>query len=362
MRVFQVLPVLAYGDAIGNDTLAIQDVVRGMGIETGIYYTDHMDGRMPEGTASPVSRMTEVNDDDILIYHECTADPFIYQLPGYKGKKVMVYHNITPSEFFHLYNPETEKIQKKAREGLRFLADKVDYCIADSAYNRQELLDAGYRCPIDVCPIVIPFGDYDQAPDRFVINQMRRGKVTNLLFVGRISPNKKQEDIIRGFYDYQRRYNPRSRLVLIGSDRGMGAYSAALKNHIRQLGIEKKVLFPGHISFSKILAYYRTADIFVCMSEHEGFCVPLLEAMHFGIPIAAYRSTAIPDTLGGGGLLLESKKPEYVSAAIHRILTDQPLRNHLAGEQKRVLSRFSHEETIGTMAACVKRAVAISRT
>lgn len=356
MRIIQVLPVLSYGDAVGSDTLAIRKVIREMGIETEIRYTDRMDNRFPAGTALPLDRKPGPGRDDVLLYHACTGAPINFELPRYKGKKVMVYHNITPPEFFRKFCPEISKIQEYAYEGIRYLADKVDYCIADSEYNRQDLLKMGYRCPIDVCPILIPYEDYRAEPDAGTVQRMREDGKTNLLFVGRIAPNKKQEDVIRAFCRYRQRYNPDSRLILIGSAGGTDAYLEALKAYARQLGLEDNVVFPGHIRFDEILAYYRTADAFVCMSEHEGFCVPLIEAMLFGVPIVAFRASAVPDTLGKGGLLLENKDPEYAAAAIDRIIRDGKLQEALKRAQAGVLKRFSREETEKQMKACIRRA------
>ena len=144
MRLFQLVPVLGYGDAIGNDTLAIRDVIRHMGITTDIFYTDKVDRRFPEGTARPVCDMPELQAEDILIYHACTGAPINFELPNYGGRKVMIYHNVTPPAFFHGINAEIEKIQQNALDGFRFLADKIDYCIADSEYNRQDLIGMGY--------------------------------------------------------------------------------------------------------------------------------------------------------------------------------------------------------------------------
>lgn len=354
-----MVPVLGYGDAIGNDVLAIRDVIRHMGITTGIYFTDKADERFPEGTARPVRDMPGLQEKDLLIYHACTGAPINFELPKFGGRKVMIYHNVTPPAFFHGFNPDIEKIQQDALDGFRFLADKIDYCIADSEFNRQDLIGMGYRCPIDVCPIVIPFSDYDAEPDASTMERMRADKHSNLLFVGRIAPNKRQEDIIRAFACYWSRYEPGSRLILIGSAGRTENYLDALKAYVRELGLEGSVIFPGHIRFSQILAYYRTADAFVCMSEHEGFCVPLVEAMYFGVPIIAYNAAAVPDTLGGGGLLLESKEPAYVAAAVDRVINDRLLRRYLKKEQAKVLTRFSHEETERTMSECIRRAMSL---
>ena len=204
MRIVQVLPVLGYGDAIGSDTLAVRGVIARMGYETEIYYTDHADPRLPADAAKPIGSMPPLAPDDLLVYHMCTGAPINFELPKYGGKKVMIYHNITPPAFFRGFSAEVEKVQERAYEGIRFLSDKTDYCIADSEYNRQDLLQMGYRCPIDVCPIVIPYSDYDAAPDGAVMKKMRSDGYRNILFVGRIAPNKKQEDIIRAFCRYHR--------------------------------------------------------------------------------------------------------------------------------------------------------------
>ena len=155
----------------------------------------------------------------------------------------------------------------------------------------------GYTCPIDVCPILIPFSDYEKEPDRRVLRRYKGDGKTNLLFVGRIAPNKKQENVIRAFYFYHKYYSPDSRLFLVGSWSGMESYYERLCDYVKALGIAEHVVFTGHIRFDEILAYYHLADVFLCMSEHEGFCVPLVEAMYFHVPIVAYSCAAVPDTL-----------------------------------------------------------------
>ena len=141
----------------------------------------------------------------------------------------------------------------------------------------------GYTCPIDVLPILIPFDDYAKTPSQQVIDRYSDG-YTNLIFTGRIAPNKRQEDVIRAFYDYKKFYNPKSRLILVGGHNGMERYYHRLKSYINALELED-VVFPGHIKFDEILAYYKIADVFLCQSEHEGFCVPLVEAMYFDVPV-----------------------------------------------------------------------------
>ena len=169
--------------------------------------------------------------------------------------------------------------------------------------------------------ILIPFDDYKKEPDAEVRQKMTEDRYTNILFTGRIVPNKRQEDVIATFYHYHKYYNPKSRLILIGNYTGMESYYESLQRYIDELGAED-IIFPGHISFPAILAYYATADLFLCMSDHEGFCVPLVEAMNFEVPVLAKNTTAIPYTLGGSGMMLEDNDPLVAATAINRILTD----------------------------------------
>lgn len=356
MKIVQIIPSLAHGDAVSNDTIAIQTILREEGYETGIY-SDIIDPRLPEGIAKPLRKLPCLRKEDLLIYHACTGASLNFQLPQFGGKKLLIYHNITPPSFFHHYSREIEAIQKRAYEGMRFLSDKVDYCIADSDFNRSDLQSFGFGCPIDVCPIIIPFADYKQHPDPKTMNHYQGDGWTNLLFVGRIVPNKKQEDVIQAFYFYHKEYNPKSRLFLIGSGSGMEKYEYRLRNYTKMLDISNHVFFLGHIRFSEILSYYSLADAFVCMSEHEGFCVPLIEAMLFETPIVAYDSSAVSDTLGRGGLLIKEKNPHLTAGAINRVITDKTLQAYLIQEQKNALSRFSYDNIRKQFISCLRRAI-----
>ena len=256
-------------------------------------------------------------------------------------RKVMVYHNITPPQFFEEYSVKAAQLCQNGLEGASYLADKVDYCLAVSEYNKQDLIRMGYTCPIDVLPILIPFDDYAKTPSQQVIDRYSDG-CTNLIFTGRIAPNKRQEDVIRAFYDYKKFYNPKSRLILVGGHNGMERYYHRLKSYINALELED-VVFPGHIKFDEILAYYKIADVFLCQSEHEGFCVPLVEAMYFDVPVVAYDSSAIAGTLGGGGFLLKDKNPVETAGVINRVVTDEALRTQIIKNQQARLADFDHK-------------------
>ncbi|MDE6592822.1 MAG: glycosyltransferase [Oscillospiraceae bacterium] len=347
MKIIQFLPVIAFGDAVGNDTAAVGRAIADMGYETGIY-AEVVDGRLPAGTARDLSGgMPEMEDEDILIYHLSTGSKLNYEVTKYNCRKIMIYHNITPPHFFSGYN---ESALVNCTEGLRAkkdLADKFDYCIADSAFNKRELEDAGYKCRIDVRPILIPFEDYEKKPDKNLLARYKDGFV-NIVFVGRIAPNKKHEDIISAFCYYKKHINKNSRLILAGSYTGFEKYYERLQKYVRALELED-VVFTGHIKFPGILAVYSAADIFLCMSEHEGFCVPLTEAMFFKVPIIAYDSCAVPDTLGGSGVLLDKKDPVETALMIDKVVSDKALHEAVIKGQSRRLEDFAYERVRGIL-------------
>ncbi|MBE6864564.1 MAG: glycosyltransferase family 4 protein [Ruminococcus flavefaciens] len=355
MRIIQLLPTLSFGDAIGNDTLALKGAIHDMGYETEVY-AENIDKRLPAGSGLDISKLSGLKKDDIILYHKSTGTDLTFKIDEFKCRRIMVYHNITPPEFFRPYSPAATALTEYGYKGVEYLKDKVEYCLADSSYNRSDLLRMGYTCPIDVRPILIRFEDYKQTPDEETIRKYSDGK-KNLIFVGRIAPNKKQEDVIRAFYHYKK-LNPESRLILVGSYSGMENYYNRLVKYAAALGLKDDVVFTGHIKFSAILAFYRIADVFVCMSAHEGFCVPLAEAMFFDVPIVALDTSAISDTLGGSGFLVDDNDPVFVSRVIDRVLNDEALRNELISGQRRRLKDFSYEKIKDTFTEQLKNFIA----
>lgn len=342
MKIIQVLVTLAYGDGVGNDVLAIDRIIRECHYTTKIY-AENIDPRIPSELVANINRLPDLKDEDIIIYHLSTGTDLNYRLRDLKGKKILVYHNVTPPGFFKEYSMSSYKLCVDGRKAMGLMKDVPDCCWADSGYNRQELMDAGYRCEIKTIPILIPFEDYGQPPDQTVINKYKDDHV-NILFVGRIAPNKKQEDVIKTFYYYQKYINPRSRLFLAGSYNGMEKYYGKLTRYIDALQLEN-VYITGHVRFPEILSYYHVADVFLCMSEHEGFCIPLVEAMYFDIPIVAYGAAGVADTLGDAGLKMEVKDCREAAEMIDLLMQRDVLRDAiLQGQQKR-LREFSYEST-----------------
>lgn len=352
MKIIQMLPTISYGDAVGNDVMALGRAIAKMGYETGIY-AENIDPRLPEGLAGGIHTVPALDREDVILYHLSTGTRLNYELECYGGRKILIYHNITPPEFFEGYSRQAFELCSDGLRGMAYLSDKAGYCLADSGFNKEHLVHSGYDCKIDVLPILIPFRDYEKEPDQKIIRAYSGDGYTNILFTGRVAPNKRQEDIIRMFYQYQKRYNQKSRLFLVGSYGGMERYYRRLQDYVGQLHLDN-VYFTGHISFAEILAYYKIADAFVCMSEHEGFCVPLVEAMYFGIPILAYDSSAIADTLGGAGFLTDTKDPLENAAILNRILEDRILRETILEKEKERLEDFRSEVIEGNFGKFLK--------
>ncbi len=342
MKIVQFLPVIAFGDAVGNDTRAIRKALIEMGYETSIY-AEVVDSRLPKGTAKDLSvGMPALENDDIIIYHLSTGAKLNYEIKKYSCRKIMVYHNITPPHFFKGYNENAAANCRYGLDSMLHLAKQFDYCLADSDFNKRDLINAGYKCPIDVRPILIPFDDYKLSPDKNTVARYSDGW-TNIIFVGRIVPNKKHEDVIAAFCWYKKHINPKSRLILVGNYIGFEKYYERLEKYVKALELDD-VIFTGHVKFPQILAYYHTADLFLCMSEHEGFCVPLVESMFFNVPIVAYESCAIPDTLGTSGFKLDRKDPVETALVIDRIINDKDLRQNIISQQKKRLEDFSYNK------------------
>ena len=353
-RVHQVLATLGYGDAIGHEVLGIQRVLRGAGYRSEIF-VDTADPRLEELTVDYREMVGAVDADDILIHHfsiGSRASRTAYALPG---RMVLVYHNITPPEYFIGIHKDLVKLCYRGRRELTAYIERSDLALGDSEYNRQELEALGFHAT-GVLPVVPDFVHLDEEPDRALAGDFD-DEWTNVMFVGRVIPNKKFEDLIRAFHAYRTRHNPRSRLLLVGSYGGFEKYLAMLQSLIARLGTPD-VHFLGHVRNEELTALYDVADLFLCASEHEGFCVPLIEAFYKRIPVMAFASTAVPATMDGGGVLYENKDPLRVAEIMAAVLDDPRIADAVIASQDAALSRLRQKDFAGTLLRYVEQTAA----
>ena len=344
MRIVQLMPTIVPGDAVSNDALALCRLLRRWDANSRIYAERSLPG-LPEGMVKDARQLPSLGEEDVLIYHMSIGSPVSLRIDELRCRKVMVYHNITPPRYFAPYSAEYTRACREGYAELERMREWFDYAIADSDFNRQGLRQAGYTCPIDVCPVLVPLEDYAAPADERTLKKYGDGR-TNILFVGRVAPNKKFEDVVRAFACYRERFDPTARLILAGADDALPAYTNRLRAYIARLGGEG-IELTGKVAFEELLALYRTAHVFLCMSEHEGFCVPLAEAMYFDVPIVARAATAVPDTLGGSGVLLPDGDAERAAEAMDGLRRDGAYREEVLRGQRLRLRDFAWDRIFG---------------
>jgi len=250
------------------------------------------------------------------------------------------------------------KLCFRGRRELTAYISRCELALGDSEYNRQELEDLGFHST-GVLPVVPDFAHLDVEPDLMTAGPFDDGW-TNIMFVGRVIPNKKFEDVIRAFHVYRTRHNPRSRLLLVGSYGGFEKYLAMLHALVARLGTPD-VHFLGHVSNEELTALYDVADLFLCASEHEGFCVPLVEAFYKQVPVLAYAATAVPSTMDGAGVLFDDTDPMRVAALMDAILSDAALQDRIVDEQLAAVDRLRAQDFAGTLLGFVDQVLSRRR-
>ena len=333
--IHQFVAGYSRGDAISNEAVVLRDVFRSWGHPSEIYSeTKRILPELRKEARDLHQAAQELAPDDVAILHLSIGSLANDIFADLRCKKVILYHNITPSDYLRGVQEEVAAMLARGREQAQRLAGAADLHWADSAYNAAELEEWG-ASDVEVLPLVLDFSTLRQAADRRQLKEFQDGKI-NVLFVGRCVPNKRIEDILYAFYYFQRYVEPDSRLILAGSYSGMESYQAYQITRIQDLEI-RDVVFPGSIPQTWLNACYRAADVFLCMSEHEGFCIPVLESMVLDVPVLAYAAAAVPDTMDGAGVLFHRKRFDYVAEMMGRLIRDTTLREAvLAGQRKRI--------------------------
>jgi len=340
MLVHQWVPAAHRGDAIGDSARRIRDLLRGMGHGSEIFALTIDDDMRDEVRPFPDA---EAFTGDVTILHFAVPSPMSAAFRRLRQRRVLQYHNITPAHFFAAYDPGIFRIAALGRQELAGLASVTDLALGDSDFNRRELQDLGFQ-RTGVMPIAVDTDRITSARPHPALEAILRDGLTNFLFVGRVVPNKRIEDIVRLAEQFKRYIDAQYRFIFVGRTDAVPRYYDALRALIeRYQMLPERFLFAGAVSDWELAAYYRTASVYISMSEHEGFCVPLLEAMAADVPVLAFASTAVLETLGGAGVVFEPKDMEYAAELLGQLAFDPEVRARVIAGQRRRLADFSDE-------------------
>jgi glycosyltransferase involved in cell wall biosynthesis len=326
-------PGCALGDGITKGMFFTQKLLRRLGYESEIFSES-----IPPALAGEVNHVSKLQDRprDLLLFHHSLGYRNLQWLKSLSCRKVLVYHNITPD--FLLPEGDLRELSSLGRDQLQEIRPLFEAAIGDSEENARELEAMGYR-DVRVLPLLVDLDRYTSPqPNRSVLMSLQDS--VNILFVGRIADNKRQSDVVDCFNVYHRRYESRARLQLVGSCTSRG-YLAQIQRKVQELELDQVVSLPGEVSDADLAAHYQVADVYLSLSEHEGFGMPLIEAMASGVPVVAHASASIPWTVGTGGLLLQTRDPEYVAAALDTVVSNPGLRRAMRRGARRSLDRFA---------------------
>lgn len=350
MKIHQMLPNYWYGDAIGNCVTEMGKLLRSWGHESEVF-ADVVHEKL---SARPYTEFETENEQGAwLIYHYSTGSRVNrYALENAKNI-ILMYHNITPAEFFEGYDDNAAKAAREGREVLAEFAGAVKLAMAGSPYNEKELISLGFKNTA-VTPYLL---DFDRIPPTGS-DPFGDGK-TNILFVGRIAPNKRYEDLIKVFYFYRNYVDKNSRLVLVGGYSPDGGYYKSLRKLVDTLDLPD-VVFTGFVPDEEIGDYFASASFFLSMSRHEGFCIPLLEAMRFRVPVVALASTGVVSTMDYAGVLVNGAEYNEIAELLGVIKEDRALRGKIIESQLSRLEDFSYTKMAENFKNVIHKAVAIA--
>jgi len=345
VEIHQLATSLSYGDAISDEMLEIQKILREKGYKSDIFIKFY-EPRLAKQARDFREYRTVSSPENVVVFHfsiGSSVSKMFFRIPD---KKIMIYHNITPHHYFLDYHRILTRECYKGRLEIKLFVDKVDLALGDSEFNRKELECVGYP-RTGVLPLVLNFSKFDGEEDPVTREILDNGKTT-ILFVGRLIPNKKFEDVIKTFYFYKNYFNPQSQLVLAGDFRGLERYYAALNRLMAKLQLDD-VYITGHVDFSELLTFYRLADVYLSFSEHEGFGVPLLESFYMRIPVVAYAAGAVEETMNGGGLIVREKNFFRTAALIDSLIRNNDLRERVIESQLKALRKYGRSNVGGLL-------------
>jgi len=322
---------------VGDSARHVRDLLRGLGHDADLYALTIDDDLT--GDVRPFSDPAATRGD-LTIFHFALPSPMTAAFASLNGGRILQYHNVTPAAFFAPYDPGLFRLASLGREELRTLVGHVELALGDSEYNRQELEALGFA-PTGVFPIAVDTSRVTRRVDRPALDRILDDGLVNFLFVGRIAPNKKIEDHIRLAEQYKRYVDAYYRFIFVGRTDVVPRYYSTVRALMAELRLlNDRFVFTGAVPDEELAVYYRHAAVYISLSEHEGFCVPLLEAMAADVPVLAYAAAAVPDTLGGAGVQFAPKDLEYAAELLGALAFDDDLRARVVAGQRRRLADF----------------------
>ncbi len=337
--IHQLVHTLSYGDAISSEVLALDRAWRELGCSSEIVAL-HTHPRYHGKTKH--FEWAQEQSPDTLVLHYSLGSPLndLYRASTAK-ERVLIYHNITPPHWFRAVNPRVRRNIEAGIRDLEELCRLSDRIIADSPYNAGEIEAFGLTA--EVLPLPIDPSRWTVSANPGIAAMLRADTRPHLLHVGRIAPNKRLEDLIKILFVLHTAFHKKAVLWLVGIDTDTELYGFALKRMAREFGLEDYVRFTGGLTDEEVRAFYQNSSIYLCMSEHEGYCYPVLEAMHFGLPVIAYDAGAIATTIGEGGLVVGTKDPGLLGALVAELLDDAELRAHMIAAGRAQVAAASYE-------------------
>ena len=340
MIINQWVPAAHRGDAIGDSARRVREMLRAAGHQSELYALT-----MDEELRGDVRLLSHEQSrlGEVTIFHFALPSPMTEIFAGLRGVRILQYHNITPAHFFAPYDANLFRLAALGRRELATLVGRVDLALGDSEFNRRELEGLGFE-RTGVLPIAVNTERITRAPRRPALEKVLSDGLINFLFVGRIVPNKRIEDHIRLAEVYKRNVDSYYRFIFVGRYDGLPRYYSQVRALIdRYQMLAERFWFTGPVPDEDLAAFYRWADVYVSLSEHEGFCVPLVEAMAADVPVLAYAAGAVPETLGGAGVLFRPKDLELAAEAMGMLVYDRPFRESILEGQRARLTAFSRD-------------------
>jgi glycosyltransferase involved in cell wall biosynthesis len=342
MKFIQLVHTLSYGDAISGEVLSLARCFEELGYESDIYACNI--SHKHEGKAKRISEFPGNFSGELVLHYSIGSPTNDLYKANSSATRSLIFHNLTPPDWFDGIN---HRVRDDIREGFDELAPLLQISgrvIADSRFNASELEKLGTKS--EVLELPIDPKRWTESTNPGIASLLQQDKSLHLLHVGRLATNKCIEDVLRTFYFLHHFVEKKSKLWIAGIDIDTEIYSFSLKQLARKLNIDHAVEFTGGLADSEIRALYENSSVYLCMSEHEGFCLPLIEAMHFGLPVVAFDSSAVPDTVGDGGIIIREKRYDEIACLIAKLYRDSGLRGELIARGKKRVEDLSYERFV----------------